>query len=275
MSTSNGAAFSAEPPVPLLLLFSRRWILPTLLILLGMTGLAWLGFWQLDRLELKRQYNAEVFAQLAAPPLDAMDLGKEWPESLAGRRILATGTFDYPNQVGIKNRFYKDALGLNLFTPFHLTDSDLVLMVDRGWIPLDTQQRDWHIFDEETGEIQISGILRLSESLSFKELDGREVEIPTDRLWHRKDLNALEEVLALSLASMSVERGIGPESSLGFPKRQRREMELNEGNHLSYALQWFTFSLILGIGYVILVRRRALQQLEPEAPARDSSQFEF
>lgn len=272
MSASNSTTLTSVRHVPLHLLFTRRRILPTLLILLGMAGLALLGLWQLDRLEQKRNYNAAVFAQLAVPAMDVLDLDSSWPESLAGRRIVATGTFDYANQVGIKNRFYKESLGVNLLTPFHLSDSGLVLMVDRGWIPFDAKQSDWRLFDEESGTVQIAGLLRPSGSLSVEELGGRKVVIPADRLWHREDLDTLARELALPLAPMYVERGIIPESSYDFPKRQARETELNEGNHLSYALQWFIFSLILGVGYVILVRRQTLQQLEVQASPLEQNQ---
>ena len=144
-------------------------------------------------------------------------------------------------------------------------------MVDRGWIPLDTLQRDWRLFDEETDIVQIAGPLRLSGSLSLHERGGQAVEIPTDRLWHREDLDALEIALQLRLAPMYLERTPGLEPGLDFPRRQARETELNEGNHLSYALQWYTFSLILGIGYVNLVRRRTFMQFKPVAPEDDAA----
>ena len=35
----------------------KRWWLPTILVILGMIGLARLGVWQLDRLQQKRDYN--------------------------------------------------------------------------------------------------------------------------------------------------------------------------------------------------------------------------
>ncbi len=266
MTAVHEAESAAGPGFSLLLLFSRRWILPTLLVLLGMAGLVRLGFWQLDRLEQKRHYNAAVRAQLAAPPVDVHALGDEWSADLAGRRAVVTGTFDYANQVGIKNRFYKDAPGVNLLTPFHITDSDLVLMVDRGWIPLDTLPRDWPLFNEEEGEIQIMGLLRPSGSMSLEARGGRAVEIPADRMWYREDLEALTTVLELPLAPLFLERALDPDAGYGFPRRQAHETELNEGNHLSYALQWYTFALILGIGYVILVRRRTLQPLQSVGP---------
>jgi cytochrome oxidase assembly protein ShyY1 len=41
--------------------------------------------------------------------------------------------------------------------------------------------------------------------------------------------------------------------------------ELTEGNHGSYAVQWFSFALIALVGYPILLRRQALRDDSPDA----------
>ena len=44
---------------------------------------------------------------------------------------------------------------------------------------------------------------------------------------------------------------------------------LDEGNHLSYAIQWFTFAVVLGFGYIMLVRHRtrlAAGLIKPAGP---------
>jgi len=41
----------------------------------------------------------------------------------------------------------------------------------------------------------------------------------------------------------------------GPPYRQEVKLDLSEGPHMSYALQWFAFATILGIGYPFYVRR--------------------
>jgi surfeit locus 1 family protein len=39
------------------------------------------------------------------------------------------------------------------------------------------------------------------------------------------------------------------------PLRSEREVDLSEGPHLGYAIQWFLFSAILGVMYVALVNK--------------------
>ncbi len=238
------------------LLFSRRWILPTCLILLGMAGLVQLGFWQLDRLEWRRGQNQRIQTQLAAPALSVNDL--QWAEhrDLHDRRAYAVGTFDYARQVGIKNRFYKSDPGIELFTPFRLRDSDRILMVNRGWIPLASATMDWSQFQEATGEVAIRGLLQRSASLSLEETGGRTVAVPADQLWYREDLRALQEHWNVELEPMFLLQEAPATETAGWPRKTGKVFELSEGNHLSYAIQWYTFAAILGIGYVLLVRKR-------------------
>ena len=43
---------------------------------------------------------------------------------------------------------------------------------------------------------------------------------------------------------------------IGTPVRIAPELDLTEGPHMGYALQWFTFAAILGIGYIVYIRRQ-------------------
>ena len=41
-----------------------------------------------------------------------------------------------------------------------------------------------------------------------------------------------------------------------LPYRSQPDVEISEGPHLGYALQWFTFSALLGLGYPVFIRRQ-------------------
>ncbi|HEY6075028.1 MAG TPA: SURF1 family cytochrome oxidase biogenesis protein, partial [Anaerolineales bacterium] len=51
-------------------MFSRKWILTTLLVFAGAALCARLGIWQLDRLAQRRVFNAHYISVRAKPPLD-------------------------------------------------------------------------------------------------------------------------------------------------------------------------------------------------------------
>ena len=53
-----------------------------------------------------------------------------------------------------------------------------------------------------------------------------------------------------------------------MPYRTQLELDLNEGSHLGYAFQWFTFALILAIGYPIYVSREEKRLSTPTSKGK-------
>ena len=47
-----------------------------------------------------------------------------------------------------------------------------------------------------------------------------------------------------------------PDGNVALPYREEPRFDLSEGPHLSYAIQWFLFSLMLGAGYFYYVHRQ-------------------
>ncbi len=246
-------------PNLLRVLVSRRWRWASVLILLGMAGLAQLGFWQLDRLEWRRGMNAQALSQLSAPPI-AVTGNTVWETDWHDRQAVARGVFDYRSQVGIKNRFYKEEVGIHLLTPMRLEGSDQILMVDRGWIPQAWVSGDWSQYDEGEGLVEVRGLLQDANPHP----SGTEVDTMPGGLLHREDLELLSRVLELDVAPMFLLLQPAEETSQDWPRRQPKDLHLSEGNHLSYAIQWFLFSLILGAGYVLMVRKRTHRPVEGE-----------
>ncbi|MYC63801.1 MAG: SURF1 family protein [Caldilineaceae bacterium SB0661_bin_34] len=255
-SSGTPSELQASPNL-LRVLVSRRWWPATILILLGMAGLAQLGFWQLDRLEWRRGMNTQTMARLNAPPV-AVNGDTVWEGDWHDRQATARGVFDYRNQIGIKNRFYKEEAGIHLLTPMRLEGSDLILMVDRGWIPQAWVLGDWSQYDEGEGLVEVRGLLQDADPYP----SGADIGSSPDRLYHREDLELLGRTLDMEVAPMFLLAQPVEGGAPGWPRRQSKDLHLSEGNHLSYAIQWFLFSLILGVGYVLMVRKRARQSVE-------------
>ena len=245
---------SQASPNLLRVLVSPRWRLATMLILVGMAGLAQLGFWQLDRLEWRRGMNAQALARLNAPAV-AVTGDTVWETDWHDRQAVVRGILDYRSQVGIKNRFYKEEAGIHLLTPMRLEGSDAVLMVDRGWIPQAWVSGDWSQYDEGNGVVEMQGLLQDANPYP----PGSDIDVSSDRLYHREDLALLGRVLDMETAPMFLMLQPVEGDAPGWPRRQSKDLHLSEGNHLSYAIQWFLFSLILGVGYVLMVRKRIRQ----------------
>ena len=60
-------------------MFSRKWLLTTLLVFVASAVCIRLGIWQLDRLHQRRIFNAQVESMRAA---EALDLNQNVPDNI-------------------------------------------------------------------------------------------------------------------------------------------------------------------------------------------------
>jgi surfeit locus 1 family protein len=239
--------------MPLLKMFSRRWWLATLLIVAATIVLVRLGIWQLDRLEQRRAFNAQVESAHSQPVLD---LNEEQPWNVAlmeWRAVQLVGKYDFTNQVVIRNQYYAGQYGYHLMTPL-LSDGTAVL-VDRGWIPADgnSAPEDWRKYDV-SGEVKVVGQIRLGQGKPA--LGGMADALPADgsklEVWNNADIEKISRQLPYPILAVYIQEK--PDSADGVPPIPfQPELELTEGPHFGYALQWFTFASILFIGYPFFI----------------------
>ncbi len=237
-------------------LFSRRWIGTTLLVLAALAVMSRLGVWQLDRLAQRRAFNARVSAQMAQPPLELSGaaLDADLP-AMEYRAVVVIGEYDHAQQIAIRNQVWGNRLGVHLLTPLVIAGSDQAVLVDRGWIPLeDYQSGDWSAFDEP-GRVTVQGIIRRSQPQPS--VGGRLDQPQTgERLdaWNFVTLEMIGEQMPYSLLPVYIQQA--PEEGRSeMPYRSLPEVELTEGPHLGYAVQWFLFAITLAIGYPIFVNK--------------------
>jgi len=245
-----------QQPVPLSklpgVLFGRRWWRSSLVVILGMLFLGRLGIWQLDRLEQRRALNAALEAQFYSEKinLNEADVPND-PEALADRQAIVEGQFDYDGQIILKEQFYRSNPGVHLVTPLLIDGKNQAILVDRGWIPAEeVAQGDLERFDEFPDR-PLEGVLQSSQTLN----SGRETIVePGQTEWYRIDIEAIQTQSDYDLLPVYLLQTPTEENPTTPPIREPVEPDLSEGNHLSYAIQWFLFALILGIGYVGYVR---------------------
>ena len=242
-----------------LALFSRRWILTTLLALAGSALCIRLGIWQLDRLEQRQAFNTRVQAQLDAPPLDLEgDALQADLYNMEYRAISARGRFDFERQIALRNQSYGNEWGAHLVTPLIMEGSGQVILVDRGWIPAaDFESGGWRQFDEP-GLVQVNGVLRRPQTKA--ELGSRRDPTPSPgdaplTAWYFVNLEQITGQMPYPLLGAYIQQA--PQAGWdALPYRTQPELELTEGPHLGYALQWFTFAVILAGGYPLFVRHQ-------------------
>jgi len=232
---------------------SRRWVVGHVVVLVIVAGCVVAGFWQIARLHQRRASNSRIEAQLAQPavPLETLLTTGADPDTLAYRRVTATGTYDTAHEAVLIGRTLRDETGNNLLTPLRLPSGN-ALVVNRGWVPYAAAAPRDPSARPPAGTVQVTGVLMPAEK-DTTEPAGAE---PTSVI-ATVDLGALqvgvpERLLPvyLWLQSQSPPQAGGSPASVPLPP-------LSEGPHFSYAVQWFTFALIGIIGYPLLIRREA------------------
>jgi surfeit locus 1 family protein len=236
--------------------FSRRWWFATLLVIAATLVMVRLGIWQLDRLEQRRAFNAQVESARAQTML-YLDQGV--PNDINGmewRAVQMTGEYDFANQVAVRNQYYGSEYGYHLLTP--LLSQGTAVLVDRGWIPAEgnSTPADWRAYDEP-GVVTVTGQIRLGQAKPA--LGGVADALPADggplAVWNNADVEKIVLQMPYSVLTVYIQPAADPADTTA-PIPYQPELELTEGPHFGYAMQWFTFATILLLGYPFFIRKQ-------------------
>ena len=237
-------------------MFSRQWWFTTLLVLLGTAVCVRLGIWQLDRLEGRRAFNSQVVSMQAMTALDLNSGNFDSVESMEWRAVTVTGEYDFENQIALRNQYYRDQYGYHLLTP--LLTSGTAVLVDRGWIPADGNSvpSDWRRYDE-VGEVKVTGQIRLGQAKPA--FGGVADALPADGsplwVWNNADIENIARQMPYPILNIYIQPNTD-DGDTEPPIPFQPEIELTEGPHFGYALQWFTFATLLFFGYPFYLRKQ-------------------
>lgn len=227
-----------------------RWLV-TITAPIAVATMIGLGIWQLERLAERRDTNAAV---LVRQDLPAIDLNQESVAALGEveyRSATVRGTYDPSGEVYWRNQEDSGRPGMHVVTPLRLEGGQGAVLVDRGWLPLaGPSDVDAAAFPPPAGVVDLSGWIRVpptrTSALSpFDPVPGPGE--PPLKAWFWMDPSLIQgqlgyELLPIVLMADHVGSAEGPLS----PERPA----LDEGPHLGYAIQWFSFALITVVGLV-------------------------
>jgi surfeit locus 1 family protein len=242
----------------ILMLFRGRRLLMTFAVLLGAGLLCSLGVWQWNRHIERDARNARIDARLALPPV-TLDGSQVDPQQLDYRPVSVRGTYDSTQEVLLRNRSYDGVTGYHLLTPLHITGSDQSVLVDRGWIPLTQSAPEARRAFAVTGDVQLTGVARASQSSLAGPPDPPfSADRPRLDAWFRVDIDRIQQQVGYRLLPVFVELQPASDVPAQPPTlpQPSRTANTGPGSHLSYTLQWFSFAIILVVGYVVLSLRQ-------------------
>jgi cytochrome oxidase assembly protein ShyY1 len=120
-----------------------------------------MSYWQWSRYQGKLPIVAQMRANLetAITPFEALRPKDDDFAPLLYRRVSLTGKYDFEHEMILRNRRFEEIPGVFLITPLKL-DSGAVVLVQRGFIPLDHSKKEHRSLFQTDEPVAIVGLIK-------------------------------------------------------------------------------------------------------------------
>ncbi len=229
-------------------LLKSRWLVGHLLVVLFSLTFVGLGLWQLDRHDQQRVANALLEEKLATAPTD-LDTFRGSTADLLSTRVIVAGTYDYSRQLERRPRSLNGRVGFDAVTPL-VTSSDTIL-VNRGFIPDENQPTGVPTY---SGRLTVTGWLRPSQGTSS--LGPQNPDDGVLSTIARIDIARLAPQFEEGLFGFYIDLVGELPAAGGIPTLVPKPPSLTNRPNFLYAIQWFAFTAIASIGWVLYLRKQ-------------------
>ena len=215
-----------------------RWLSWFLFASLFATACVGLASWQLDRRDQAVSKIQRVVNNYEEPAISfnsVSDLPLEDVTSFEWTPVELTGRYLTEQLLFVRNRPIADQPGFIQLVPFQLANGEIVI-IERGWIPANSELEPATSMTPSEEPKTLIARVRLSELTPNRDSpDGFATSI---------HLESLEATLGAPLEQEFYLRLISENPSEASAPQPLSKPTLDEGNHLSYAVQWILFALM-------------------------------
>ncbi len=241
-------------------LWTRQWVILTLLGLVLIPVMIELGIWQLHRHEQKAAQNDLIVHSLRADPVPVGRLtgvGREPARDNQFRAVRASGTYDTGHEVVVRQRTAADeqSIGYFVLTPL-VRDDGTAVLVNRGWIPAGNDlTRFPDVPPAPGGHVTVTGRMMIDETTEASGIRDKQGLPPRQVMLinSHKRAKTLHEPVLGGYVQLT---GSSPTPKV-HPQRVPEPDHSSIGRHIAYTVQWWIFAAGVPVGWVMLVRREA------------------
>lgn len=259
MTNQHTTATSKKPKLSFRFLLSGAWIGGFVFCIIFAIAAVFLGNWQMDRRMDKVDEINTIVDNYDIEPVSYAEAGHlftDFDEQQKWTPIMVQGEYLEEDTLVARNRPRAGRPGFEVLVPF-ATDSGDRIMVDRGWLPLGADaSAPETVPAPPEGQTQI--IIRAIPGEISVDRDapqGQVASINLPSIHEQLGYDIAEEAYGL----MAAESPAPAESPQQMPEPQR-----DEGPHLSYSMQWFTFGLMAFVVWGWLAYQKAVRNREDE-----------
>jgi surfeit locus 1 family protein len=241
----------------------------------------WLGVWQLQRAEEKSTLVTTFNARMGQSPMNAQELlthlstsknslsrpqaprsasavvagegrGDSGLADLRFHSVKLSGTFDAEHSFLLDNKTFHGQIGYDVYTPFKAEGLDEVILVNRGFIPMQGSRATLPKLQAPTEPVTIIGMLNIPPT--YVSL-GKMSDTPKNH-WPMR-----VEYIHLNKMSALLQRPLFPyiliiasNNPAAYASEWKAIRTTTPERHRGYALQWFALALTLLILFIALNR---------------------
>lgn len=206
-----------------------------------------LGSWQVHRLIWKAELNEERRARHQAEAV-VLPSTLEDPKSFEFRRVSVEGRFHHEGEMFLAARTHNRRVGFQVITPFERADGTM-LLVNRGWVPLDSKEPETRLGGQITGSIRLEGLVVLGSSPGWFTPDNT----PDENIWFWRDVESLAAKAGIPSPGFLIDAGAMPNPG-GLPIGGQTIVELRS-EHVQYIVIWYSLAAALTVIYLLFMRR--------------------
>ncbi|MBB3212617.1 cytochrome oxidase assembly protein ShyY1 [Herbaspirillum sp. Sphag1AN] len=230
--------------------FQGRWIALAATLVVAISGVL-LGQWQTRRGDEKQAIQARMSERSSAPAM-ILDGAVDHLDPAQGeyRRVRLRGQFLPDWTVYLDNRPYQGRPGLYVLTPFKIAGTNSAVIIERGWISRDLNDRSkLPVLPTPQGELEIEGVLRLGVGHLLQL--GSPEPIRAGAMLQNLDIAAFANVSGISLLAFVIEQRPDVHNSSDGLVRDWPPASLGIERHRGYAVQWYALALMAIIFFVV------------------------
>jgi len=220
---------------------------PTIALAIVFPILMLLGFWQLDRADIKQQ-QLDIFNKRSNQPAMLLTADKVPDKNdVLYQKFTVQGQYNIKQYFLIDNRVHQQQVGFYVISLFNIKNSDKKILVNRGWVKGNRYRADLPAIDTPSEEIAILGEGYIPTK-NFFAMDNIEIDIQKfPHVIQNIDFTAISEALKLDLYPFILR--LDNKDETGFV-RDWKVVTSSPEKSQSYAAQWFTMALVVVLIYL-------------------------
>ncbi len=207
-----------------------------------------LGNWQLSRAQ-EKESRQERLDRLSQEPAITLPDHPVKLEDFQYHQVEARGEYVPGHAIYLDNKIYKGIAGYQIVTPLRIGNSEMHVLVNRGWIAATRDRSKLPEVATSGGKIAVSGIATTAMQKTL-ELSPDQV---AGQVWENLDLERYRSSTGLKLQPVMILQKDQTNDGL---VREWVRPDSGSAKNIGYAFQWFAMALAVLIIYLVLSVKR-------------------